>query len=77
MQEKVLAHGPNFAVVANQPPTGEYIVQIERIYQKMKQGEAEELRGQIKQIMKNPTPPKPNISKEEVMGNKRVKKGPR
>ena len=34
-QEKVLAHGPNFAVVANQPPTGEYIAQIERICQKI------------------------------------------
>ena len=43
-QEKVLAHGPNFVVVANQPPTGEYIAQIERICQKMKQGEAEEIK---------------------------------
>ena len=56
-QEKVLAHGPNFAVVANDPPIGEYIAQIERMCQKMKQGEAEELRGQIKLILKNITPP--------------------
>ena len=73
-QEKVLAHGPNFAVVANQPPTGEYIAQIERVCQKMKQGEAEELRGQLKQILKNPTPPKPNISKEEAQALKELKK---
>ena len=61
-------------VVTNQPPTGEYIAQIERICQKMKQGEVEELRGQIKQILKNPTPPKPNISKEEAWAIKELRK---
>ena len=66
VQEKVLAQGPNFAVVTNKPPIGKYIAQIERMCQKMKQGEAEELRCQIKQILKNTTPPKPNISKEEA-----------
>ena len=73
-QEKVLAHGPNFAVVAKEPPIGEYRAQIERICQKMKQGEAEELRGQIKQILKNPTPPKPNISKEEARAIKELRR---
>ena len=33
-QEKVLAHGHNFAGVTNEPPTGEYIAQIERVCQK-------------------------------------------
>ena len=66
VQENVLAHGPNFAVVTNDPPIGKYIAQIERMCQKMKQGEVEELRGQIKLILKNITPPKPNISKEEA-----------
>ena len=49
-EEKVLAHGPNFAVLTNEPPTGEYIAHIERVCQKVKQGEVEELRGQIKQM---------------------------
>ena len=40
----------------------------------MKQGEAEELRGQIKQILKNITPPKPNISKEEVKAIKELRR---
>ena len=40
----------------------------------MKQGEAEELRGQIKQILKNPTPPKPNVSKEEARAIKELRK---
>ena len=73
-QEKVLAHGPNFAMVTNDPPIGKYIAQIERMCQKMKQGEAEELRGQIKLILKNITPPKPNISKEEAKAIKELRK---
>ena len=74
MQEKVLAHGPNFAVGTNEPPICKYIAQIERICQKMKQGDTEELRGQIKQILKNPTPLKPNISKEEAQAIKELRK---
>ena len=74
VQEKVLAHGPNFAVVTNEPPIGEYIAQIERMCQKMKQGEAEELRGQIKLILKNTTLPKPNIIKEEARAIKELRR---
>ena len=37
--------------------------------------EVEELRGQIKQILKNPTPPKPNISKEEAWVIKELRRG--
>ena len=74
VQEKVLAHGPNFAVVANEPPIGKYIAQIERMCQKMKQGEVEELRCQIKLILKNITPPKPNISKEEAKAIKELRR---
>ena len=74
VQEKVLAHGPNFAVVANDPPIGKYIAQIERMCQKMKQWEVEELRGQIKLILKNITPPKPNISKKEAKAIKELRR---
>ena len=34
----------------------------------------EELRGQIKQMLKNPTPPKPNISKEEAQALKGLRR---
>ena len=74
VQEKVLAHGPNFAVVTNEPPIGEYIAQIERMCQKMKQGEAKGLRGQIKQVLKNTTPTKLNISKEEAQAIKELRR---
>ena len=42
-QEKVLAWGPNFAVVTQEPPIGKYLSQIERMCQQLKQGKAEEL----------------------------------
>ena len=42
-QEKVLAQGPNFAIVTKEPPVSEYISQIERMCQQLKQGKVEEL----------------------------------
>ena len=44
-QEKLLAHGPNYAVVPRSPPIAEYIAAIEQACSKLQQGEAEELRG--------------------------------
>ena len=51
-QEKVLVRGPNFAIVPKEPPVIEYVVAIEKACQQLKQGEAEELRGEIKSIIK-------------------------
>ena len=51
-QLKVLSHGPNFAVVPSCPPVGEYIALIEQACSQLKYGEAEELRGEIKTILK-------------------------
>ena len=65
-QEKVLARGPNYAVVTKEPPVSKYIAQIERMCQKLNQGKAEELRGEVKSILRNIQTPKQNISKEEV-----------
>ena len=50
-QLKFLSHGPNFAVVPRYPPVGEYIASIEQACPQLKQGEAEELRGQVKKIL--------------------------
>ena len=51
-QGKVLARRPNFTIVPKVPPVVEYIVAIEKACQQLKQGEAEELRGEIKSIIK-------------------------
>ena len=64
-QEKVLVRGPNFTIVPKEPPVIEYVVAIEKACQQLKQGEAEELQGEIKSIIKKIHPPRPNISKEE------------
>ena len=73
-QQKVLARGPNFAIVAMQPPLGEYISQIERMCQQLKQGKAEELREETKAILMNIQPPRPNISKGEAKAIQELRK---
>ena len=73
-QEQILAQGPNFAIVPKVPPVLEYIVAIEKACQQLKQGETEELRGEIKSIIKKIPPPKPDISKEEHQAIQQLKK---
>ena len=55
-QEQLLAHGPNFAVVPRQLPIREYVAAVEKVCQQLKQG-AEELRGEIKDCVKQCTNP--------------------
>ena len=64
-QEKLLVHGLNYVVVPKEPSTSEYIVPIEKACLKLTTGKVEELRGEIKAILKRKTNNKPNISKEE------------
>ena len=52
-QTNLLTHGPNFTVTSKSPPTIECITAIEEICQKLEQGEVEELRGEVKAILKN------------------------
>ena len=73
-QENILSHGPNYAIVTREPPIGEYVAQIERVCQSLTQGEGEELRAEVKAIMKKTKPPKLNISKEEARAIKELKK---
>ena len=46
------------------PPNEEYIATVERACQKVNQGEEDELRAEIKGILKRSSP-KPNVTKEE------------
>ena len=64
-QEKLLTHGPNLAITPRCPPIGEYIAAVEQTCQNMAQGEAEELRAEVKAVLKKIQPPKANITKEE------------
>ena len=73
-QEKILSHGSNYPIVTKEPPIGEYIARVERVCQSLTHGEAEELRGEVKSIMKKTKPPKSNISKEEARAMEELKK---
>ena len=73
-QECLLAYGPNFAVIPRCQPSGEYIVVIEHACWKLNQGEAEELRVEVKNILKKTQMPKSNITKEEFQAIKELKK---
>ena len=73
-QECLLGHGPNFVLVPKDPPICKYIATMEKACQSLLQGKAEELGGEIKQLlMKNHTI-KPNIHKEEYQALKQLKK---
>ena len=71
-QEKLLAHRPNYAVVPRSPPITEYVAAIEQACSKLQQGEAEELRGEVKSITKKTHNP-PNITKEEMKAIRELK----
>ena len=64
-QEKLLAQGPNFTVVPRSPPITEYVAAIEHACSRLQEGEAEELRGEVKIIIKKTYNPSPNITMEE------------
>ena len=74
VQERLLAHRPNFAVVPRELPVLEYITAIERTCSQLQQGKAEELRGEIKAILKKTPPSKLNITKEEHQALRQLKK---
>ena len=73
VEGKLLAHGPNFAVVPREPPVLEYIKAIERTCSQLQQGKAEELRGEIKAIPKKTSTSKSNITKEEYRALRKTK----
>ena len=60
-----LAHRPNYAIIPRNPPVGEYIMAFQNICNQLQQGQAEELRGEIKSVLKNIHPPRSNITREE------------
>ena len=76
-EERLLAHGPNFAVVPKEPPILEYITAIEKSCTQLQQGKAEELRAEIKAILKKiltSRPNKSNITKREHQAINKLKK---
>ena len=64
-QVKALSNGPNYVIVPKVPSVGEYITAIENVCNQLQQGKVEELRGEIKTVLKKIQLPRHNISREE------------
>ena len=56
-QVKLLAHGPNFAITPKSPLIGEHFAAVKQTCQGLAQGEAEELRAEVKTVLKKIQPP--------------------
>ena len=55
-QEKLLAHGPNYVVTPRSPAIREYIATVAKTCQNLTQGEAEEMRAEMKAAIKRGHP---------------------
>ena len=73
-QEKLLTHGPNYAITPRIPPIVEYITAVEQTCQSLNQGEADEMRAKIKADIKKIHPSRPNIYREEKRAQKELKR---
>ena len=73
-QLKLLAHGPNYVVTPRNPPIGEYIAAVENTCQSLTQGEADEMRAEIKAAIKRSHPSGSNITREEQRALRELKK---
>ena len=72
-QTRLLSHGPKFAIIPRHPPKEEYLASIEYACQKLNEGKAEELRVEIKNILKKTQPNKSNITKDNFRAIKELK----
>ena len=76
-QERLLTQGPKFAIRPRQPPVEEYIAVVEKACPKLEQGEANELRVEVKKALKKsqkaPRVPS-NITREEAKALKELRK---
>ena len=76
-QVRLLAQGPKFVIRPKNPPVGEYVVAVEQAFSRLSQGEADELRVEVKKTLKkiqNKSKTTPNITSERVQGLKRVER---
>ena len=68
-----MAHGPNFAIIPKNLPKEEYVASIELACQKLQEGQVQELRVEIKNLLKNAKETRSNITKEEFKAIKELK----
>ena len=63
-----------FMITLQSPPTGEYIAAVEQTCHSLAQGKAEELRAEVNAVLKKIQPPRSNISREEQMALKKLRR---
>ena len=75
-QERLLAWGPKFSIKPRQPPVSEYVAAVEQACSRLENGEADEIRVEVKKALKRAQcDPRPssNISKKEYKALKELK----
>ena len=75
-QERLLAQGPKFVMRPKKPPVGEYVVVVEQACSRLSQGEADELRVEVKKTLKkiqNKSKTTSNLTSEEFKALKQLK----
>ena len=73
-QEKLLTHGPNYAVVPRDPPVAQYVAAVEKACSKLEEGKAEEFRVQVKAAIQRNKKPRPNLTRGEWKALAELKK---
>ena len=73
-QEKLLAHGPNYAVVPRELPITQYVAAVENACTKLEEGKAEEFRVQVKLAIQRIKPPRSNLTRGERRAIAELKK---
>ena len=75
-QERLLAWGPKFVIRPKKPPVREYVAAVEQACSRLSQGEADELRVEVKKTLKkiqNKSKTTSNIISEELKALKELK----
>ena len=75
-EERLLTHGPNYAIVLKDPPIVQYVASIEHACTKLEEGKADEFRVQVKVAIQKIQNPKPNITRGERIAIAELKKDP-
>ena len=75
-EERLLAHGPNYAIVPKDPPIIQYVAAIEHACTKLEEGKVEEFRVQVKAPIQKIQKSKPNITRGERIAIAELKKDP-
>ena len=75
-EEKLLAHGPNYAIVLRNPAIIQYVPAVEHACTRLEEGKAEEFRVQVKVAIQKMQQPKPNLTRGERKAISELKKDP-